>query len=392
MKSTRTLTKISLLLSLLLAGTGLSSPVFAAPAAAPAAPWDTQLNPAAHQANAVFNDYKFRDGETLAQVKLHYATLGKAHRNAQGEIDNAILVLHWTGADSRALLSPVWTKSLYGPGRPLDSSRYYLIFADSIGHGQSSKPSDGLKAKFPNYDYGDMVDLQHKLVTETLGIKHLHAVIGMSMGGMNAWQWAVAYPNMMDGIMPVVSLPIKVSGRNLLWRRMIVDSVRADPAWHNGNYTQAPESWLQGYNILRMMIDSAPDLQRTIPDGAAADKFLANNRFTANHIDTNDVIYSLKSSFSYNPQPDLNKITTKLYALNFSDDEFNPDSLRVLETEVPKLKQGRYVVQAGTPTSPGHFTMTRPDLWANHVGEFMQWIGDKRVKRPASRAESQTSP
>ncbi|AIR59208.1 homoserine acetyltransferase [Cedecea neteri] len=377
MKSTRTLTKISLLLSLLLAGTGLSSPVFAAPAAVPAAPWDTQLNPAAHQADAVFANYKFRDGETLAQVKLHYATLGKAHRNAQGEIDNAILVLHWTGADSRALLSPVWTKSLYGPGRPLDSNRYYLIFADSIGHGQSSKPSDGLKAKFPNYDYGDMVDLQHKLVTETLGIKHLHAVIGMSMGGMNAWQWAVAYPNMMDGVMPVVSLPIKVSGRNLLWRRMIVDAVRADPTWHNGNYTQAPESWLQGYNILRMMIDSAPDLQRTIPDGAAADKFLANNRFTANHIDTNDVIYSLKSSFSYNPQPDLSKITTKLYALNFSDDEFNPDSLRVLETEVPKLKQGRYVVQAGTPTSPGHFTMTRPDLWANHVGEFMQWIGDK---------------
>ncbi|NIG77917.1 alpha/beta fold hydrolase [Klebsiella sp. Ap-873] len=377
MKSTRTLTKISLLLSLLLAGTGLSSPVFASSAAAPAAPWDTQLNPAAHQADAVFANYKFRDGETLAQVKLHYATLGKAHRNAQGEIDNAILVLHWTGADSRALLSPVWTKSLYGPGRPLDSNRYYLIFADSIGHGQSSKPSDGLKAKFPNYDYGDMVDLQHKLVTETLGIKHLHAVIGMSMGGMNAWQWAVAYPNMMDGVMPVVSLPIKVSGRNLLWRRMIVDAVRADPTWHNGNYTQAPESWLQGYNILRMMIDSAPDLQRTIPDGAAADKFLANNRFTANHIDTNDVIYSLKSSFSYNPQPDLSKITTKLYALNFSDDEFNPDSLRVLETEVPKLKQGRYVVQAGTPTSPGHFTMTRPNLWANHVGEFMQWIGDK---------------
>lgn len=377
MKSTRTLTKISLLLSLLLAGTGLSSPVFAAPAAAPAAPWDTQLNPAAHQADAVFANYKFRDGETLAQVKLHYATLGKAHRNAQGEIDNAILVLHWTGADSRALLSPVWTKSLYGPGRPLDSNRYYLIFADSIGHGQSSKPSDGLKAKFPNYDYGDMVDLQHKLVTETLGIKHLHAVIGMSMGGMNAWQWAVAYPDMMDGVMPVVSLPIKVSGRNLLWRRMIVDSVRADPTWHDGNYTQAPESWLQGYNILRMMIDSAPDLQRTIPDGAAADKFLANNRFTANHIDTNDVLYSLKSSFSYNPQPDLSKITTKLYALNFSDDEFNPDSLRVLETEVPKLKQGRYVVQAGTPTSPGHFTMTRPDLWANHVGEFMQWISDK---------------
>jgi homoserine O-acetyltransferase len=335
------------------------------------------VNTAAVQADATFDNYKFRDGETLERLKIHYATLGTPHRNAQGDIDNAVLVLHWTGADSRALLSPTYTKALFDPGRPLDANRYYLIFADSVGHGQSSKPSDGLKAKFPNYDYGDIVDLQHKLVTETLGIKHLHAILGMSMGGMNAWQWAEAYPDMMDGVMPVVSLPITVSGRNLLWRRMVIDAIRSDPDWKNGDYTRTPLGWIQGYRVLRMMIDSASALQQEVPDGAAADKFLSTIRIQAEHVDPNDILYSLKSSFSYNPEPELSKIKTKLFALNFSDDEFNPDKLQVLERLVPKLKQARYVVQEGTPSSPGHFTMTRPDLWAQHVGEFMQWLGDR---------------
>jgi len=196
------------------------------------------------------------------------------------------------------------------------------------------------------------------------------------MGGMNAWQWAEAYPDMMDGVMPVVSLPIPISGRNLLWRRMVIDDIRSDPAYNNGDYSKPPLGWIEGYNVLRLMIDSARNLQGEVPDGAAATKFLEANRATAEHIDTNDILYSLKSSFTYNPQPDLSKIVTKLYALNFSDDAFNPGDLRVLETLVPKLKHGRYVVQAGTATSPGHFTMTRPDLWAGHVGDFMRWLGN----------------
>ncbi len=343
---------------------------------APTSLWDRQINPAATQADTWFDNYKFRDGETLDRLKIHYATLGTPHRNAKGDIDNAILVLHWTGADSRALLNPIFTKALYDSGRPLDASRYYLIFPDSVGHGQSSQPSDGLKAKFPNYDYGDIVDLQHKVVTETLGIKHLHAILGMSMGGMNAWQWAEGYPDMMDGVMPVVSLPIKVSGRNLLWRRMVIDAIRSDPDWNNGDYTQTPHGWILGYGVLRMMIDSASDLQATIPDGPAADKFLATNRVAAEHVDANNILYSLKSSFTYDPEPELSTIKAKLFALNFSDDEFNPDKLQVLENAVPKLQQGRFVVQEGTPRSPGHFTMTRPDLWAQHVAEFMQWLGD----------------
>jgi len=339
-------------------------------------PWDQQINSAAVSADAWFDNYKFRDGETLERVKIHYATLGTPHRNARGDIDNAVLVLHWTGADSRALLSPTFTKALFDAGRPLDANRYYLIFPDSVGHGQSSRPSDGLKAKFPNYDYGDIVDLQHKLVTETLGIEHLHAILGMSMGGMNAWQWAEAYPGMMDGVMPVVSLPIKVSGRNLLWRRMVIDGIRSDPEWKNGEYARTPLGWTLGYGVLRLMIDSASSLQTTIPDGPAAERFIAANRIQAEHADANDILYSLKSSLTYNPEPELAKIKTKLFALNFSDDEFNPDKLQVLQNIVPKLEHGRYVVQEGTPTSPGHFTMTRPELWAPHVAEFMQWLGD----------------
>lgn len=383
MKSQRSRVAAGLLLGLL-SGTMLmgaavsqSSPPIAA-AAPPASPWDRRENVAATHADAWFENYKFRDGETLARLKIHYATLGTPHRNAAGEIDNAVLVLHWTGADSRALLSPTYMRALFESGRPLDAHRYYLIFSDSVGHGQSSKPSDALRMKFPNYDYSDIVDLQHRLVTETLGIRHLHAILGMSMGGMNAWQWAELYPTMMDGVMPVVSLPISVSGRNLLWRRMVIDAIRSDPDWKNGDYTGTPRGLVTGYNILRLMIDSVSALQHQVPNGEAADNFLAVNRSTAEHVDANDILYSLKSSFSYDPEPELSKIETKVFALNFSDDEFNPDRLQVLQTLVPKLKQGRYIVQPGTSSSPGHFTMTRPDLWAQHVGEFMQWLGDPR--------------
>jgi homoserine O-acetyltransferase/O-succinyltransferase len=373
----------SMTLGVLLSGTMLASAAFAqsispsaAAAGGPASPWDQGINPAAVQADAWFDNYQFRDGERLARLKIHYATLGTAHRNAKSEIDNAVLVLHWTGADGRALLSPTYTKALFDPGRPLDAHRYYLIFPDSVGHGQSGKPSDGLKTKFPNYDYNDIVDLQHKVVTETLGIKHLHAILGMSMGGMNAWQWAETYPDMMDGVMPVVSLPSSVSGRNLLWRRMVIEAIRSDPEWKNGDYTGTPRGWIVGYSILRMMIDSASALQQEVPNSSAADKFLGVNRFTAEHVDANDILYSLKSSFSYDPEPALSNIKTKLFALNFSDDEFNPDRLQILETVVPKLEHGRYVVQPGTALSPGHYTMTRPDLWAQHVAEFLHWLGD----------------
>jgi homoserine O-acetyltransferase len=331
---------------------------------------------AAKQTDTYYDNYRLRDGETLARLRLHYATLGNPHRNSHGDIDNAVLVLHWTGSGGSALLTPEFVKALFDPGRPLDARRYYLIFPDNLGHGNSSKPSDGMRASFPHYGYDDLVDLQHKLVTETLGVKHLRAILGMSMGGMNAWQWAEAYRDAMDGVMPVVSLPVKVSGRNLLWRRMVIADIRNDPDWQGGNYTKEPRGFVQGYQLLRMMIDGVPHLQAIIPDAKAADGFLASAAQQVASEDANDVLYSLESSRDYNPEPGLSKIKTKVFALNFSDDEFNPDMLQILQNLMPRVPGGHYVVQKGTPESFGHLTMAHPALWADHVRDFMKELGE----------------
>jgi homoserine O-acetyltransferase len=252
--------------------------------------WTREHGGVAVHADAWFDHYRFRSGEVLPRVRIHYATLGSPHRNAQGHIDNAVLVLHWTGADGDALLGPHYMEALFAPGRPLDATRYFLIFPDSVGHGQSSKPSDGLKAGFPKYGYADMVDLQHRLVTEKLGIAHLRAILGMSMGGMNAWQWAEVYPDAMDGVMPVVSVPMPISGRNLLWRRIVIDAIRSDPQWNRGNYTSPPHGWLNASPLIGMMLDSVLHLQALVPDGSAADRFVADARRQAVSIDANDIL------------------------------------------------------------------------------------------------------
>jgi homoserine O-acetyltransferase/O-succinyltransferase len=348
--------------------------------AAQSSHFDDQGSSAPIQGDALFENYQFRDGKTMQRVRIHYVTLGNPHRNARGDIDNAVLVLHWTGADGSALLTSTYMNALFEPGQPLDARRYYLIVPDNVGHGRSSKPSDGLKANFPRYGYRDMVDLQHRLVTETLGINHLRAILGMSMGGMNAWQWAEAYPDSMDGIMPVVSLPMPVSGRNLLWRRMVIDDIRSAPEWQAGNYTQPPKGWFRGYALLRMMIEGVPHLQTLVPDGAAADRYIEDARRQAEMIDANDILYSLESSADYDPRPGLSSIKTRVLALNFSDDEFNPASLHVLEHLVPRVSRGRFIVQAGSETSYGHLTMAHPELWSRHVGEFMRGLGDASLK------------
>jgi homoserine O-acetyltransferase len=335
-----------------------------------------QVSSAAMQADALYENYRFRNASSLMQLRLHYATLGFPHYNEEGDIDNAVLVLHGTGANGGNLLSPNFMKALFDPGHPLDARRYYLIFPDNIGHGQSSKPSDGLKAAFPNYGYGDIVDLQHKLITETLEIKHLHAILGMSMGGMNAWQWAEAYPDSVDGIMPVASLPIKVSGRNLLWRRMVMSAIRTDPEWNGGNYSRPPAGWLRAYEILRMMMEGVPRLQAIIPDVSAAGRFIADTRKQAAAADANDVLYSLKSSDDYDPEPDLRSIKAKVFALNFADDEFNAPALPILERLMPQIQDGRFVIQPGSETSFGHLTAAHPELWANHVSDFLRELGD----------------
>lgn len=327
------------------------------------------------QAEAVFQNYRLRDGETIEKLRLHYATLGTPHRNAQGDIDNAVLVLHWTGNSGASMLTPEFRKSLYAPGQPLDATRYYLIIPDNLGHGQSSKPSDGLRGKFPHYGYNDLVELQHKLVTETLKVKRLHAILGVSMGGMNAWQWAEAYPDQVEAIMPVVAFPVRVSGRNLLWRRIVIAGIRNDPDWQNGDYARQPRGFAEGYQVLRMMIDGVPRLQAAIPDTKAAEDYLALLNKQGAQGDANDLLYSLDSSQDYDPEPHLSEVKAKVYALNFSDDEFNPDELGILQSKMKLVKNGRYAVQAGSAESFGHLTMAHPALWAPHVREFMDSLG-----------------
>lgn len=323
-------------------------------------------------ADVTYPNYRFKSGQVLDSLRLHYRTLGTPHRNAKGDIDNAVLVLHWTANSGAQVMTPEYIEALYGPGKPLDANRYYLIIPDNVGHGQSSKPSDGLLARFPNYGYQDIVDLQHKLVTETLGIHKLHAILGMSMGGMNAWQWAVEYPDAVKGIMPVVSFPTSISGRNLLWRTIVTNGIRNDPTWHGGQYAKQPDSFRDGYLILRMMIDSVPRLQSQVSDLASANQWIDTAGKESTNADANNVLYSLESSRDYNPEPKLGSIKAKVFALNFDDDEFNPNQLQTLQTLMKQVPNGSYVVQKGTDSSPGHLTMAKPSLWADHVKNFMQ--------------------
>ena len=330
------------------------------------------INP--RQADTSFTNYKFRDGETLPQVRLHYAILGEPHKDEHGSVDNAILLLHWTNASSQALLAPEYKEALFAPGAPFDITRFFVIIPDSIGHGQSSKPSDELKARFPHYEYGDIVDLQYKLVVETLGITHLRAVVGMSMGCMNAWRWAETYPDAMDGIMPVACFPSPISGRNLLWRRMIVDAIKSDPVWAEGNYQQQPPSVAVGLEIAQMMIDGVPHLQEEVSTPERADEFILSVKKQAAAQDANDLIYSFESSRDFNAEPDLDKIKVKVFALNFADDEFYRDSLQILQHDMLKVQHGELVVRAISAGSAGHFSMAHPQLWKDQARDFIGWL------------------
>ena len=326
------------------------------------------------QDDVSFADYKFRDGETLPELRIHYTTLGHPHKNAEGAVDNAILLLHWTNASSQPLLVPEYKEALFAPGAPFDTTRFFVIIPDDIGHGHSSKPSDGLKATFPHYGYGDMVDLQHKLVVESLGVTHLRAVVGMSMGCMNAWQWAETYPDVMDGIMPVACFPSPISGRNLLWRRMLIDGIKSDPLWENGNYQKQPPSAAAGFALARMMIDGVPHLQEEVSSSEAADAFIRGVKSQTGGQDANDVVYSFESSKDFNAEPGLSQIKTKVFALNFADDEFYRDSLQILQRDIQQVHQGQIVVRPISAGSAGHFSMAHPDLWKDQAKAFIKWL------------------
>jgi homoserine O-acetyltransferase/O-succinyltransferase len=321
--------------------------------------------------DAIFQNFRFRNGEVLPEVRIHFATLGTPRRGAHGQILNSVLLLHSTTASGATMRSPEFVSSLYGSSKPLDASKYFLVFVDNIGHGSSSKPSDGLHASFPRYGYRDMVDLQHRVVVETLGIGRLHAIIGVSMGGMHAWLWAEEYPGDVEAVMPVAAVPTRIAGRNLVWRRIVTRSIRGDPSWQGGEYQQPPRGWLESFPLFRMMSDGVPHLDATVRDRAAADVFIETAVDQARAQDANDALYALESSADYDPTAALHRIRAKVFALNFSDDEFNPIALRTLDTLIPKVAGAHFIIQPGDETSFGHSTQAHPALWANHVAAFM---------------------
>ncbi|GEP11278.1 alpha/beta fold hydrolase [Methylobacterium gnaphalii] len=320
----------------------------------------------------VAKNFKFSGGETLPEVKLHYTTLGTPHKNAAGEIDNAVLALHGTTGTGKQFLIPSLGPDLFAEGAPLDVSKYYVILPDGIGRGGSSKPSDGLKAKFPRYGYADVVEGQYRLVTEGLGIKHLRLVMGTSMGGMQAWMWGERYPDSMDLIMAVASQPIQVSGRNALWRRLLIENIRNDPGYKGGDYTEQPTHFLKVLPIFNIMTESVLGLQKDAPTNEGAKQMfdkLAGN--FVGKVDANDWLYWFDSSYDYDPLPALDRIKAPLLAVNFADDELNPPQLDVMNSAMEKVKQGRFVLVPTSPDTHGHQSLRYAKLWKSHLAEFM---------------------
>ena len=314
----------------------------------------------------VVNDFRFHTGEVLPELRLHYTTVGEP----TGE---PVLILHGTTGSARSMLNAGFAGELFGPGQPLDASRYFIILPDAIGTGKSSKPSDGLRAKFPRYNYDDMVHAQYRLVTEHLGLKHLRLILGNSMGGMQTWIWASKYPGFMDIAVPMASLPTEMSGRNWMTRRLIIDSIRNDPEWMGGNYTEQPKS-AQFASVFFAIATNGGNqaLFKAAPTRKKADELL-DKRLAAPYTgDANDHLYQWDSSRDYNPSPGLERITASLMVINSSDDERNPPELGVLEKEIKRVKNARILMIPGSEETAGHGTVARAKFWKTELESLMK--------------------
>jgi len=317
----------------------------------------------------VARDFHFRSGERLPELRLHYMTLGEPRRDAAGDVVNAVLILHGTGGTGQQFLRPQFAGELFGPGRLLDTRRYFIILPDDIGHGKSFKPSDGPRAAFPHYDYDDMVEAEHRLVTEGLGVRRLRLIMGTSMGCMHAFLWGESYPTAMDALMPMACLPVPIVGRNRLWRRMAVDAIRSDPAWKGGAYVQEPREGLRTAADLLAIAGAAPhQMQKALPSGEAVDQWLRTylaSEFAT--LDANDLIYQLESSRDYDPEARLGDIVAPVMWVNSADDFINPPELGIAQREAEKLKRGRFVLLPIGENTHGHGTHTWAVAWKGHL-------------------------
>lgn len=324
------------------------------------------------QADYVLRDFRFASGETLPELRIHYRTLGEPRRDEKGVVQNAVLILHGTTGQGGNFIRPEFAGELFGKGQPLDATRYYLILPDGIGHGKSSKPSDGLKGKFPAYRYQDMIAAQHRLLTEGLKVNHLRLVMGTSMGGVHTWLWGEKYPDFMDGLMPLASLPAQIAGRNRMWRRMVSDAIRTDPEWKGGDYTSQPHGLRFAAEMIAFMGSSPVQRQKEAPTPEKADKLLEDAVARAYQtMDANDVLYAVESSRDYDPAPGLEKIQAPLLAINFADDLINPPELGILEREIKHVKRGKALVIPASDQTRGHGTHTLAAVWKQHLVEFL---------------------
>ncbi len=329
--------------------------------------------PAPKDGTFIVKDFQFKSGEKLPEVKLHYYTLGKPQKDTTGTVRNAVLILHGTGGTGKQFLNEHFGGVLFGRGQLLDASKYFIILPDNVGHGDSSKPSDGLHMRFPHYEYDDMIELQYRLLTQGLGVNHLRLVMGTSMGGMHTWLWAEQHPDFMDAAMPLASQPIEIAGRNRMMRRMIIDAIRTDPEWNNGEYKQQPHGLEAALGVLLFMGSAPLRMQKEEPTREKADAYL--EKFIADRMkttDANDMLYYFEASRNYNPQPQLKKITVPLTAVNSADDAINPPELKVIDRDIQRVKNGKYVLLPITDQTRGHGTHTWPAIWGNHLAELLK--------------------
>jgi homoserine O-acetyltransferase len=309
-------------------------------------------------------DFHFHSGESLPELRLHYTTVGIPGRPA-------VLIMHGTGGTGRGFLSAGFAGELFGPGQPLDATKYFIVMPDAIGHGKSSKPSDGLRTHFPHYCYDDMVTADYRLLTEHLGIKHMRLIMGTSMGAMHSWVFGEMYPDFMDSLIPLASAPVEIAGRNRMLRRMIIDSIRTDPDWKNGEYDHPLRGLISAQYGLTMMSSSPLQMLKQSPTREQADAAFDKLAEPAMRKDPNDMLYQFESSTDYNPQPGLEKIKARLIAINSADDQVNPPELGILEREIKRVKNGRYILIPISDDTRGHGTHSVAKLWKQYVVEIL---------------------
>jgi len=329
--------------------------------------------PTPTEGDYTIRDFKFQSGETLPELRIHYRTLGKSEKDAEGKTTNAVLIMHGTTGSGAQFIRPEFAGELFGKDQPLDTTKFFIVLPDGIGHGKSSKPSDGMHAKFPRYGYRDMIEAQYRLLTEGLGVNHARLVMGTSMGGMHTWLWGELYPDFMDALMPLASLPTQISGRNRGWRRIVIDAIRNDPAWNGGEYKTQPPSLRAAAEMLWFMSSNPVLRQKDAPTLAKTDEVL--DKFVDGIVkadDANDVLYAVEASHDYDPGPGLEKIRAPLLAINSADDLINPPELGILEHEIKRVPHGRAMVIPLSDKTRGHGSHTIASLWKDELVKLLQ--------------------